>query len=131
MPGQDLKLVAGGQARRIGDARQLGGARGFGGLGVPSRVDFQGVSPDRFRLAHLVGVGIEEDAHTNARLVHLPDEVLHRRGLEDDVESALRCQLLRPLGHERHLIGANLLGDARHVRCDRHFDVQLRRDGVP
>ena len=42
------------------------------------------------------------------RVVQLPDDVLQRLGVERDVEAALRRELLRPLGHQRHLVRPHL-----------------------
>ena len=71
-----LDAVLRGQRRRVGDTAQFGGARFAGQMGIGAGVQFhdRDVQPDR--RVDLGGVGFDEQADADARIIERRDDRL-------------------------------------------------------
>ena len=111
-----------GRARRGAQPFEL--APGRSGVGVVA-----GMELDRRRAGFGAGtqlrvVGVDEEAHADARRRESTDRRVHAGHLPRDVEPALGGQLLAPLRHEAGGVGTDAYGELDHRVGHRHLEVQ-------
>ena len=79
----------------------------------------------------LAQVGIDEDGDPDAGGDEAPGRGPHLVAAPDQVEAALGRDLVRPLGHQGDLLGADPLGEREHRFVGRDLEVEPASDDPP
>jgi hypothetical protein len=106
----------------------LGGARGRAGVLACMKLD--GFDAEFFCEVDLLGVGVEEQAYSDAGGFELVDGAGDGFAMANNVEAAFGRDLFAAFGHERRLIWPNVAGNRHDIFRGGEFEVQLDGYGL-
>lgn len=97
-------------------------------VAIRAGVKLHRIGPGAVRRADCLGVRVDEETHSDARVAQLLHGVADTLGVANDVEAALGGDLLAPFRNQRHLSGPQAKSDVYHLAYARHFEVEESRD---